>query len=213
MHHHGLRIWDRAFGAKRRAEARSTLRHAGDFLEPGSSVLDIGCGIGYALDILNDELDCVGYGCDVVEPPMDIARFAIFDGGRLPYKDLSFDVALIVFVLHHADDPGILLREDSRVARRAVIVVEDTPRTELEERWGRMHIRSFAARHSIPWHGRVRREEEWRHVFQFCGMDVLKVERLRRFERLPPVSRSVFVLQPAHAAAQGLTVERAAATS
>jgi len=211
MHHHGLRIWDKAFGAKRRAEARSTLRHAADFLEPGSSVLDIGCGIGYALEVLNNELDCAGYGCDVVDPPMDIARFVRFDGTRLPYKDLSFDVALIVFVLHHADDPGVLLREASRVARRAVIVVEDTPRSGVEERWGHMHIRSFAARHGIPWHGRVRREDEWRQVFQFCGMDVLQVERLRRFERLPPVSRSVFALLPAHAAeAQEIALKRAA---
>lgn len=213
MHHHGLRIWDRAFGAKRLAEARSTLRHAADFLEPGSSVLDIGCGIGYALDVLNHELDCVGYGCDVVQPPMDITRFTRFDGARLPYRDLSFDVALIVFVLHHADDPGVLLREASRVARRAVIVVEDTPRTAIEERWGHMHIRSFAARHGIPWHGRVRREDEWQQVFQFCGMNILDVERLRRFERLPPVSRSVFVLQPAHAVAQEVALKRAAATS
>jgi ubiquinone/menaquinone biosynthesis C-methylase UbiE len=199
LHRHGLKIWDRLFGKKRRAEARATLRHASIYLTPDTHVLDIGCGVGYALEVLNEEMDCVGYGCDVVNPPVEIPRFSMFDGARLPYRDGAVDVALLVFVLHHADDPGILLREASRVARRAVIVVEDTPRTAAEQQWGQMHVRSFATRHSIPWLGRVRREQEWRQVFQFSSMPVLQVERLGRFERLPPVSRSVFVLGPAPA--------------
>lgn len=215
MHRHSLKIWDRLFGAKRRAEARATLRHASHFFTPGSTVLDIGCGIGYMLNVLDEEMDCTGFGCDVVQPPIDIPRFTRFDGWRLPFADNSFDVTLLVFVLHHADDPGVLLREASRVARRAVMVVEDTPRNAVEERWGQMHVRSFATRHSIPWLGRVRRETEWRQVFQFSGMPVLDVERLTRFERLPPVSRSVFVLEPATAAAvsASTTAARRAATS
>ena len=210
MHHHGLRIWDRLFGAKRRAEARATLRHASSFLPPGTTVLDIGCGIGYVLEVLNDEMGCIGFGCDVVQPPLDIPRFAIFDGNRLPYADDSIDVAILVFVLHHADDPGILLREASRVARKAVLVVEDTPQNSLEQQWGRMHIRSFAARHGIPWLGRVRGEEEWRQVFQFSSMPVLHTERLGRLERLPPVSRSVFVLEPVLSSAAQLAATKTA---
>jgi SAM-dependent methyltransferase len=162
--------------------------------------LDIGCGIGYALDVLEEDFGCVPYGCDVVTPPVDIERFALFDGRILPFHDKSFDVAFLIFVLHHADDPSELLREASRVARRAVIVVEDTPNTGLERRWGSMHVHSFKTRHSIPWHGRVRDDREWRQIFQFMGMSVQHSERLGRFERLPPVARTCFVLAPEHAA-------------
>ena len=84
---------------------------------------------------------------------------------------------------------------------RAVIVVEDTPQHRLEHRWGALHIRSFSRRHSIPWHGRVRDEEEWRQIFQFMNMPVLHAEKLGRFERVPPVSRTCFVLTPAPAEA------------
>lgn len=202
MHRHGLRVWDRIFGAKRRAEARATLLHTGGHLQPGCSALDIGCGVGYALDVLEAECGCTPYGCDVVIPPNPIDRFALFDGKTLPYRDKSFDVAFLIFVLHHADDPSILLREASRVARHAVIVVEDTPRLAFEQRWGAMHVHSFRKRHRIPWHGRVRPEGEWRQIFQFMGMTVQHAEALGRFERLPPVSRTTFVLAPSVVAAE-----------
>ena len=196
MHRHGLRVWDRLFGWKRRREARATLLHAGEFLRPGCSALDIGCGVGYALDVLETDFGCTPFGCDVVVPPNPIDRFALFDGRTLPYRDKSFDLAFLIFVLHHADDPSVLLREASRIARDAVIVVEDTPQAAFEHRWGAAHVHSFSKRHSIPWHGRVRAEEEWRQIFQFMGMSVQHAEGLGRFERLPPVSRTIFALTP-----------------
>ena len=197
MHRQGMKIWNRMFGWRRRAEARATLRHAAPYLSSGTRALDIGCGSGCVLDVLNQELGCTGFGLDVVEPTSPVERFARFDGSHLPFRDNAFDVAFLIFVLHHADDPGELLREASRVARRAVIVVEDTPRNAAEARWGRFHVHSFAGRHNIPWHGRVRSDEDWRQVFQFSGMPLLHTERLGRFERLPPISRTAFALQPA----------------
>lgn len=202
MHRHGLRIWDRVFGWKRRAEARATLRHAGDFLPAGCKALDIGCGIGHALKVLEEEFQCVAYGCDVVTPPIPIERFVLFDGNRLPYADKAFDVAFLIFVLHHAEDPGELLREASRVAKHAVIVVEDTPELALDRKWGEIHVHSFNKRHGIPWRGYVRDDREWLQIFQFTSMPVQHAEKLGRFERLPPVSRTCFVLSPSTIAAE-----------
>ena len=213
MHKHGLRLWDQVFGRRRRAEARATLQHAKQFLTPGRTALDIGCGVGYALDVLERDFGCIASGCDVVQPPVSIERFALFDGRSLPYEDKSFDVAILIFVLHHADDPGVLLREASRVARYAVIVVEDTPQTKIEQHWGSMHVHSFNTRHNIPWIGRVREDREWRQVFQFVGMPVQHAERLGRFERLPPVTRTCFVLGPIEAAAAARASAARIATS
>jgi SAM-dependent methyltransferase len=213
MHKHGLRIWDRVFGWKRRAEAKATLDHARDFLPVGCSVLDIGCGIGYALDVLENEFACVAHGCDVVVPPNPIPRFALFDGSRLPYADKSFDAAFLIFVLHHAEDPGIVLREAARVARSAVVVVEDTPQLAFDRKWGEVHVRSFNKRHGIPWCGRVRDEREWRQIFQFSDLRVLHAEKLGRLERLPPVSRTCFVLGPSSAAQEATASASRLATS
>jgi ubiquinone/menaquinone biosynthesis C-methylase UbiE len=196
MHQHGLKLWDRLFGWKRRAEARATLQHVEHCLHPGCAVLDIGSGIGYLFDVLQEEYACEGFACDVVSPPEPLERLAIFDGERLPYEDNAVDVAFLVFVLHHAADPGVLLREAARVARQAIVVIEDTPRQMWERQWGWWHVHSFGVRHDIPWDGRVRSEEEWRQIFQFSGLTVEHSSRLGRFERLPPVSRSAFVLRP-----------------
>jgi ubiquinone/menaquinone biosynthesis C-methylase UbiE len=196
-----LQFWDKAFGWKRRAEAHATIQHVADYLQPGNSVLDIGCGTGYLLNVIKNDFGCEGYGCDVVTPPVPLENFSLFDGFKLPYRNKSVDVAFLVFVLHHAEDPGVLLHEAARVARNSVIVIEDTPRTAVEHRWGRKHIDSFGKRHGIPWQGRVRSAEEWRQIFQFTGTPVMYEEPLGRFERLPPVSRSAFVLQATDVAA------------
>ena len=209
----GLQAWDKMFGWKRRAEARATLRHVADYLPAGARVLDIGCGTGYLLEVIARDFRCDIYGCDVVRPPVPIEHFTLFDGFRLPYADKSVDVAILVFVLHHAEDPGVLLHEAARVARQNVIVIEDTPRMALEHRWGRIHIHSFGKRHNIPWHGRVRSAEEWRQVFQFTSTPLVHEERLGRFERLPPVSRTAFVLDSAPLAAEAAASDRAVATS
>lgn len=208
-----LQFWDRAFGWKRRNEARATVEHVADYLKAGSSVLDIGCGTGYLLDVIAADFDCVAFGCDVVAPPVRISNFSLFDGFRLPYRDNSVDVAFLVFVLHHAEDPGVLLHEAARVARESVVVIEDTPQSALEHKWGRKHIESFGKRHGIPWEGRVRSADEWRQIFQFTSTPILHEERLGRFERLPPVSRSAFVLQSNNAAAAAAQQRVASATS
>jgi SAM-dependent methyltransferase len=213
MKRHGLRVWDKLFGWKRRAEARATLMHVHDFVPSGAVVLDIGCGAGYVLEVVTEERGCTGIGCDVVRQPVAIERFTIFDGARLPFADKSVDVAFLVFVLHHADDPGILLREAARVARQAVIVVEDTPEVGLEHRWGAYHVHSFGKRHNIPWDGRVRSTDEWHQVFQFTSMPIRHAEKLGRFERLPPVSRMAFVLEPPPTADEAAAALGRAATS
>jgi SAM-dependent methyltransferase len=50
------------------------------------------------------------------------AQFVRFDGIRLPFEDATFDVSLLLNVLHHAQAPELLLREIYRVTRSRVIV-------------------------------------------------------------------------------------------
>ena len=191
-----LRLWDRTFGWKRRNEAAATLKHAEAFLKPGATVLDVGCGMGYALEVLNEDYGITSFGCDVVPSTHRIRRFARFDGNHLPFANASFDVVMLIFVLHHAEDAAALLHEAARVARKAVLVVEDTPQNMFDRRWGEMHIRNFNRRHGIPWAGRIRTETEWKQLFRFAGLPLISSGRLTRFERLPPVARTAFVLEP-----------------
>ena len=93
-------------------------------LPQGGRVVDVGCGDGALAEAIGRlRPDLRLSGLDVLVRPS--ARIAVtpFNGRNIPHADTSFDVALLVDVLHHAGDPEVLLREAQRVAR--MIVVKD----------------------------------------------------------------------------------------
>ena len=91
---------------------------------PGrGTVLDVGCGDGQlALALMRLRPDLKIEGVDVVARPKTLIPVAQYDGTKLPFADKSFDYVTIVDVLHHTDDPTVVLSEASRVARHGVII-------------------------------------------------------------------------------------------
>jgi len=89
-----------------------------------SRILDLGGGWGF----YSEPLKRRGHEhlvMDVVKPGYQKAPVIIYDGTRIPFPDQSFDVTLLITMLHHVADPEILFREVRRVTRDKVIVVED----------------------------------------------------------------------------------------
>ena len=92
-------------------------------LDAGWKVFDVGCGDGSIAVHLTDKIEgLTAFGFDVLERPSVAIAVQRFDGKRIPAPDDSADAVLLVDVLHHTDDPEVLLREAFRVARRAVII-------------------------------------------------------------------------------------------
>jgi SAM-dependent methyltransferase len=95
----------------------------GGMLPPCSRVLDIGSGDGsIALTIQNQQPGVEIVGIDVLVRPNAAIPVKKFDGRTIPYADASFDVVMAVDVLHHTDDPQILLNEAARVTRKHVLI-------------------------------------------------------------------------------------------
>jgi SAM-dependent methyltransferase len=90
---------------------------------PNAEIIDIGCGDGtIGQHILDRRPDISITGIDLFFRPSPKIPVVVFDGTGIPYADDSFDVAMLVDVLHHTDDPTILLSQAKRVARKAIII-------------------------------------------------------------------------------------------
>ena len=86
-------------------------------------VLDVGTGDGrIAAALAESRPDVAIEGMDVLVRPDAAIPVSRFDGCTIPRSDASVDVVTLFDVLHHADDPGALLAEASRVARVCVIL-------------------------------------------------------------------------------------------
>jgi SAM-dependent methyltransferase len=90
---------------------------------PSGTVLDVGCGDGtIAAAVGAQRSDIRITGLDVLVRTDTKIPVAYFDGNVLPTGNKSVDTVMFIDVLHHTDDPMVLLREAVRVARTAIVI-------------------------------------------------------------------------------------------
>ena len=116
---HGGFVFPRRIGRLARTIAQ--------LLPAGARILDVGCGDGHiAFEVSKLRPDVRLEGIDVLIRKETLIPVTGFDGERIPYEGASFDVVMFVDVLHHTNDPQVLLREAKRVARKAVVIKDHT---------------------------------------------------------------------------------------
>ena len=93
-------------------------------IEPGSRVLDIGCGSGDFTALLQDRgMNCFGLDLShglLRQAQRRDARIAwlMGDAETLPFADGTFDCVVLSGLVHHLPDPAACARETFRVLRR-----------------------------------------------------------------------------------------------
>jgi len=94
------------------------------YLEGIDSVLDIGTGTSIPIHIFAENFPDVRYSTiDVVDIRKRVELpFIIYDGKKLPFENLEFDVSILNETLHHCEDPEPVLNEASRVAKSVYVV-------------------------------------------------------------------------------------------
>jgi SAM-dependent methyltransferase len=107
------------------------VRRIGDFvagLVPmNASVLDAGCGDGLlARRVQSLRPDVRFRGIDVLVREVTHIPVQQFDGKTIPEADGGVDVVQFIDVLHHTDDPMVMLREATRVARQGILIKDHT---------------------------------------------------------------------------------------
>lgn len=145
-------------------------------LQPQSAILDIGGRWGF----YTGPLEARGHKpivLDVVRPGYQKAPVVIYDGSRMPFDDKSFDISLLVTVLHHIDDQSAVLREALRVTRKRIIIVEDLYHHSVGRFWTILRDRLL----NFEWFGHpcgFRKQEEWETYFEGLGLRVRSCQKV-----------------------------------
>lgn len=147
----------------------------------GSMVLDVGAGSGKLAQYISHSHGVDVRMVDVVDHNSTDRPLTLYDGVHLPFTDESFDICLLVFVLHHAADPKQLLREVARVSKRRLIVVEDTPSNAFERAaWSRWdYFLNHGQHDDIAVAHEALSPMEWRNIFGDMGMTVSAERKFR----------------------------------
>jgi methionine biosynthesis protein MetW len=107
---------------------RSDYAIIGDIVEPGTRVLDLGCGEGELLEWLavNKGVDARGVEISSVKVQRAIARgVSVYQGdidnGLVDYPGQAFDYVILSQTLQETRHPRQVLREMLRVGRRVIV--------------------------------------------------------------------------------------------
>jgi methionine biosynthesis protein MetW len=107
---------------------RTTMGVIARLVPPGSRVLDLGCGDGALLEMLQRDRGCSGYGVEIddanvlacVKRGVNVVQLNL-DEGLDMFEDNSFDVVLQVDTLQHLRNAETMLAETARVGRIGIV--------------------------------------------------------------------------------------------
>jgi len=148
-----------------RARTAELLRQILPELLPSDRVLDVGCGSGALGNALqNDPAAPNGLhveGLERVRRGGEAIPVTEYDGITIPLEDRSFDVVMLLDVLHHESDPDRLIRECRRVARRLLVIKDHQRSGPLA--WPRIALMDWAANapYGVPCLYRYNSRKEW----------------------------------------------------
>ena len=157
-----------------RARAEFNFTCVEPYIAPRSRVLDIGAWKCYLGELLQDHRGCAVLGLDVVNENKTDVPLHLFDGKSLPVESESFDVVLLLYVLHHAADDEPLLREARRVLAGdgTLIIAEDV----VDGLWNCVltvgfHVWLWLVT-GMTWKGRFRKIAKWHERFLSLGFEI-----------------------------------------
>ena len=108
---------------------RADLAIIADWIKPGSSILDMGCGDGTLMKFLRDNSEIDGIGLEIdaqqiencVRDSISVIQADLNDGLEQYFSDNSFDYVIMSQTLQAMDRPDTLVEEMLRVGRQGII--------------------------------------------------------------------------------------------
>lgn len=155
-------------------------------LKPGISLLDIGCGTGWAVRYTAKLLDGKGnfYGIDISSRMIERAieqtsqqsniRFQVANAEALPFPDESFDVLLCTNSFHHYKNPIRVLVGMKRVLRPSgMLYITELTRDSLFAK-----LLDDRYRKKEQAHVRYYSTKEYQNMFAEAGLEYIKAKTI-----------------------------------
>jgi len=96
--------------------------HIAEWIDIGSTVLDIGCGDGENARYIKEKRSAIVTGVDIVDKAKNIVEVIILDLNSELQVNQQYDYVIICEVLEHIIYPHKILLSAANIARRGVIV-------------------------------------------------------------------------------------------
>jgi ubiquinone/menaquinone biosynthesis C-methylase UbiE len=170
-------------------------------LERGATMLDLGAGTGYVSRWLHERTGVEPTLTDVVSyhnRETSLPFITLQDPFSVPVADGSFDIVMLLFVFHHVDpmeDQERLLKEAIRIARRRIVILEDTPATSMDLTFNKAWDWLLNRRHRVPCPFTFRSADDWLDVFKAHDLSIAHTETYRpMWPTLKTYPHTLFVL-------------------
>ena len=95
-----------------------------------------------------------------------------FDGKKIPYPDNSFELAMLIDVLHHTVEPVSLLREAARVSKGQILIKDHTKEGLLAGLRLRFMDSVGNARYGVNLPFNYWPRQKWEHVWRELGLNI-----------------------------------------
>lgn len=153
---------------------RQLCEHMSDLIPVNAKVLDVGCGDGLLAGLIGEKRPDIDMrGIDIMVREKTHIPVEKFDGQVIPYDDNSFDVITFVDVLHHTDDPKVLLREATRVSKGFIVIKDHTNDGFLSNLTLRVMDWVGNKPHGVVLPYNYWKESQWKKAFGILGIEIM----------------------------------------
>jgi SAM-dependent methyltransferase len=140
---------------------------------PGVTVLDVATGGGHVARRLRE----AGATVVTVDPAPGMNADTTAPAEDLPFADSSFDAVACRVAAHHFADVVQAVKEMARVAKRHVVICDNTFVSESSEEADRVRDPSHVRNYGIA---------EWHSFFELAGLEVAAEEFMQRPLEIQP---------------------------
>lgn len=161
---------------KKRAQIKFSLFN--NFLTSNASIIDVGTGSGQFAQLLQEK-GFTMQAVDVVNKTNASTIIPkIYDGTTLPFENNSFDIGMLITVLHHCPQPEIVFQETVRVSKKRIFVLEDVY-TNLVMKYATWFADSIANFEFFGHPHTNKSEAEWEALFKAHQLKVVHKKRVK----------------------------------